>query len=35
MRLLAHFSGDPLLCSAFRSGKDVFKALAATWKGIA
>lgn len=32
-RLLAHFSGDAGLCAAMRAGGDIFRALAASWRG--
>jgi DNA polymerase I-like protein with 3'-5' exonuclease and polymerase domains len=34
LRFMAHFSRDPALCAAFESDTDVFKAIAAVWKGI-
>lgn len=34
LRIMAHFSRDMGLCDAFKSGVDVFRSLAAQWKGI-
>lgn len=34
LRILSHFSQDPLLCSIMRSDEDVFKSVAAKWKNI-
>jgi DNA polymerase theta len=33
LRLLTHFSGDRGLCAAFHKRQDVFKTLAAKWRG--
>jgi len=35
LRLMAHYSGDAALCSAFESGEDIHAATAATVNGIA
>lgn len=34
LRLLSHFSQDPLLCSVMRTREDVFKSIAAKWNNI-
>ncbi|XP_063226458.1 DNA polymerase theta-like isoform X2 [Bacillus rossius redtenbacheri] len=34
LRLLAHFSADPLLCSILNSGHDVFTSIASSWNKI-
>jgi len=35
LRMLAHFSADPLLCDALKRDEDVFQTLAATWRRVA
>lgn len=34
LRLLSHFSEDPLLCSVMKTKEDVFKSIAAKWNNI-